>query len=57
MLIKNQFLDRKAVAEFVKRVLGNDGVLLLNFIKLNNGKLVSVEVCSRLFHIDAHNKK
>ncbi|KAL7073138.1 hypothetical protein ACQ4LE_007385 [Meloidogyne hapla] len=54
---KHPNTDRKAVADFVSRVLGHDGVLLLHFIKLNNGELVAVEVCSRLFHIDAHNKK
>uniref|UniRef100_A0A914MVJ6 Innexin n=1 Tax=Meloidogyne incognita TaxID=6306 RepID=A0A914MVJ6_MELIC len=56
---KNKSLntDRKTVADFVNRVLGYDGVLLLHFIKLNNGELVAVEVCSRLFQIDARNKK
>nr|CAD2173016.1 unnamed protein product [Meloidogyne enterolobii] len=56
---KNKSLntDRKTVTDFVNRVLGYDGVLLLHFIKLNNGELVAVEVCSRLFQIDARNKK
>jgi len=56
-LWKINFSDRKTVADFVNRVLGYDGVLLLHFIKLNNGELVAVEVCSRLFQIDARNKK
>ncbi|CAK5075470.1 unnamed protein product [Meloidogyne enterolobii] len=56
---KNKSLntDRKTVADFVNRVLGYDGVLLFHFIKSNNGELVAVEVCSRLFQIDARNKK
>nr|CAD2169835.1 unnamed protein product [Meloidogyne enterolobii] len=54
---KNLNTDRKTVADFVNRVLGYDGVLLLHFIKSNNGELVAVEVCSRLFQIDARNKK
>jgi hypothetical protein len=42
---------------FSRQILGQDGLLLFHFLAHNCGRLVTMEVCSRLYHLDKEKEK
>src|SRR5690348_16080767 len=42
---------------FLYQLLGEDGLLLFCFLRQILGRLVAVEVCSRLYHLRASNQR